>query len=1182
MDGSWGRLRRIPIRLKLASALALPLAALAVVSVLELRDASHWVNELNRQADLARASIGPSGLVRSLQDERTWPAIELVGFTSVNVPVTGYDETRAATDEAIAAFREQVDGADESVKEAFAPAMAGLDALRQLRADIDGNTAPHDGLNIGFASQVFDRYTAVIEPFFAAAERVSLSVDGDAELRQGTDLANVTSRIIEVQSLVLAYTLSDSYLSPGGVNTSPEISRIASLQSEFQELADELSDPTGPFEEIAAERFPSELVDRTNEQVTTAIRTSTIDLASTMEAVTVPLDEGFVAYEQAVHKAVEARADELDGRAQRQRLLFGGLGLVALVSTVSLTLAVSRSITKPLRSLTQQAKVMASTGLPEAVLDVLETPLGEDVVVPDIAPIRVKTRDEVADVADALNTVQDSALDLAVEQAVLRRNIADSFTNLGRRNQNLLSRQLDFITQLEANETEPDTLAALFRLDHLATRMRRNAESLLVLAGIGPPRRWAAPVAIVDVIRAAFGEVETYERATVRDVEPAMVMGAAAADLAHLLAELLENALTFSPPDKEVEVRGRRRDDGHYTVAIIDAGFGMPEDELAQANRRLAGTESFTVAPSKYLGHYVAGNLAARHGIEIRLSPAPGQGITALVALPPALLAADTASPGALDGGVGALGRLGPGGRPSGGSGARPAGGPVGSAGGFGGGPSGPAGGPAVGVTPAPAASAPGPSGGFAGGQAGGAGAGQAGGIVPGGVVPGGAGPGGPAPGWSEQPAAHAAPGTGWSGEPGPWGSSPPRQASSSAATGPAAAPPGGPWAGQAPASELPTGPVPAAGPPAATGATPGVTPAGTSGVSWADALAPLQPGVGGALARPGGPRGAAHVAGSGESGATAGHAHTNPAYGRHRDYRSAASPAALPAPASGGAGGGDHLAGAAPFLGRSGPEDAAPPGQGPVGAAPWSPGQPAPAMPGAPGSPPATEWWAGTAPRRQAPASAPTAGAPLAPLADDRAPADAAPGPGGSRPPLPARRPGGGTGWAGGPGAVPGPEHRAAPAGAGPLGDAARVGADAAALADPLGDVPSRPMWAALADLRTARPITRPTGVVGDPGSGGLTASGLTRRVSGAQLPSTRPRAIRRVSPEPPAPRSSGRLAGEPEGHGTPSAGPGDRHGHSGDAGIEAAAGNVYDFLSRFSEGVKRGLADAERSDRP
>jgi hypothetical protein len=244
-------------------------------------------------------------------------------------------------------------------------------------------------------------------------------------------------------------------------------------------------------------------------------------------------------------------------------------------------------------------------------------------------------------VGEALNTVQDTALDLAVEQAVLRRNIADSFVNLGRRNQNLLGRQLDFITELETNEISPDTLGNLFRLDHLATRMRRNAESLLVLAGIEPARKWAAPVRLTDVIRAALGEVEDYQRVTVRGVEPATVIGAAAADLAHLLAELIENALVFSPPDQNVDIRGRSRPEG-YTLAIIDSGMGMDPADIEAANRRLAGAESFTIAPSKYLGHYVAGNLAARHGIGVRLDNSPGNGITATVNIPPALLTTDT------------------------------------------------------------------------------------------------------------------------------------------------------------------------------------------------------------------------------------------------------------------------------------------------------------------------------------------------------------------------------------------------------------------------------------------------------------------------------------------------------------------------------------------------------------
>jgi hypothetical protein len=174
---------------------------------------------------------------------------------------------------------------------------------------------------------------------------------------------------------------------------------------------------------------------------------------------------------------------------------------------------------------------------------------------------------------------------------------------------------------------------------------------------VEPPRKWAAPVRLTDVIRAALGEVEDYQRVTVRGVEPATIVGGAAADLAHLLAELIENALVFSPPDQTVDIRGRFRttraaagtgrrlpaagapdEVSGYTLAVIDSGLGMPPADIEAANRRLAGAESFTIAPSKYLGHYVAGNLAARHGIGVRLDASPGNGITATVNIPPALL----------------------------------------------------------------------------------------------------------------------------------------------------------------------------------------------------------------------------------------------------------------------------------------------------------------------------------------------------------------------------------------------------------------------------------------------------------------------------------------------------------------------------------------------------------------
>jgi signal transduction histidine kinase len=317
---------------------------------------------------------------------------------------------------------------------------------------------------------------------------------------------------------------------------------------------------------------------------------------------------------------------------------------MTLLVALGFTWAVSRSLTVPLRRLTRHARRLADRELPDAVHAILETPLGDDVTVPTIERLDVPPGDEVAEVASALTTAHDSALGLAVEQTVLRRNIADSFVSLGRRNQNLLTRQIDLITHLEATETDSEVLSSLFHLDHLATRMRRNSESLLVLAGVEPPRYRTEPVSIVDVVRAAMGEVEDYQRAVPRGLEPVHVAGAVATDLAHILAELLENALAFSPPGTQVDVHGTAAPGGGYALAVVDRGFGMPVDEMALANQRLRGEERFTVAPSRYLGHYVAGNLASRHGIELRLEPSPERGVTAVVQLPAALVHVAVAS----------------------------------------------------------------------------------------------------------------------------------------------------------------------------------------------------------------------------------------------------------------------------------------------------------------------------------------------------------------------------------------------------------------------------------------------------------------------------------------------------------------------------------------------------------
>ncbi|GAA5112374.1 ATP-binding protein [Pseudonocardia adelaidensis] len=223
-----------------------------------------------------------------------------------------------------------------------------------------------------------------------------------------------------------------------------------------------------------------------------------------------------------------------------------------------------------------------------------------------------------------------------------RQFTSDMLVNLARRNQSMLYRQLDIINQLEEKERDPDTLSNLFTLDHLATRVRRNAESLLVLAGEQPPRTWSAPVPLRDVVRAAIAETEDLDRVVFAIDDRIAVSGGAVADLTHLLAELTENAVRFSPPDTAVTIRARpdRRDERGYLLTIEDWGVGMPPEDLVAANELLASPREVDLAVAQRLGFHVVARLAARHGISVSLGNTPGSGVTAVVALPAALFTA--------------------------------------------------------------------------------------------------------------------------------------------------------------------------------------------------------------------------------------------------------------------------------------------------------------------------------------------------------------------------------------------------------------------------------------------------------------------------------------------------------------------------------------------------------------
>ena len=331
---------------------------------------------------------------------------------------------------------------------------------------------------------------------------------------------------------------------------------------------------------------------------------------------------------QAERDAAAVASDAKNNAIINSAAVLAGVLLAFVVAAL-----MARSMSRSMRKLRTSAFEVAEQRLPTLVDQLSRTDPGR--VDTRVTPIPINTRDEIGEVARAFDQVHREAVRLAAEQALLRGNVNAIFTNLSVRNQDLIQRQLSLITELENNEADPDQLENLFQLDHLATRMRRNGENLLVLAGEEPGRSWNQPVPLVDVLRAAAAEVEDYERIELTSIPEVEIHGAAVTDLVHLLAELLENATTFSSPQTRVKVTATRLPDGRVMVEIHDKGIGLTAEDFADINHKLADPPTVDASISQRMGLFVVGRLADRHSIRVQLRPSGEQaGTTSLVMLP--------------------------------------------------------------------------------------------------------------------------------------------------------------------------------------------------------------------------------------------------------------------------------------------------------------------------------------------------------------------------------------------------------------------------------------------------------------------------------------------------------------------------------------------------------------------
>ncbi len=627
-------MRNWSIRTRLVSLLALPVVAATTLGGLRIQNELDNVNQLDHMKLLTEITGHATKLADALQEERD---------SSAGPITSGH-----ATDDSVVYSRQVTDREEKAFEDATKhlsssdPSLLGVhstveDIIRQLQSlkQLRDNAYSHSQ----YISQTVSGYNQLITSLLSLTEDMAQATSNSDMIRSTRALAAFTSAK-EYESIQRA-VISAALAAPSG---HPSLS--SSDRQYAQAASDEESSELQRFKQVYGSGSASLLkaLQGGNVVITQADKYRARVLSSPDAIGKQPksyLDwydeddtkmQEMSRIEAELLDQMEQHALTLRSSAQRDALINGALILLVLGVSLIGAFVVARSMIRSLRRLQNTAQEVAQKRLPDLVKQLSDSdPQDLDT---SVAEIGINTRDEIGRVARAFDDVHREAVRLAAEQALLRGNVNAMFTNLSRRSQSLIQRQLSLISELESREADPDQLSNLFKLDHLATRMRRNGENLLVLAGEEPGRRWTRPVPLVDVLRAAASEVEQYERIELTSVPPTEVAGRVVNDLVHLLAELLENATTFSSPQTKVRVTGHALPDGRVLVEIHDTGIGLSPEDLADINERLANPPTVDVSVSRRMGLFVVGRLSLRHGIRIQLRPSDSGGTTALVMLP--------------------------------------------------------------------------------------------------------------------------------------------------------------------------------------------------------------------------------------------------------------------------------------------------------------------------------------------------------------------------------------------------------------------------------------------------------------------------------------------------------------------------------------------------------------------
>ncbi|MFI9204246.1 nitrate- and nitrite sensing domain-containing protein [Streptomyces sp. NPDC053048] len=626
------RFRGKSIRRKIVALLLVPLVSLtglwAFATVITGTEAA----QLLSVADVMRKVGYPAeDMARALQKERRQTLVHLADPGRADA-LAELRALQRATDRTVTTFRSRVDGGvrDEMSADSarrFHAIEKSLDSIEGLRRRVEDNTVTR--------YSALQAYNELIEPYYDFLGSLSALQDADMD-KQGRALVGLTRarEAVSREDALLASALAAGSMSRQDLRAFSD--RVAERRILYSTNLALLP--------VADQKIFEDYWRGTNAQALGAAEDTVvlagasravhvIDARRWQSAVTPVLDDLGRMGTEASHRFGD-RVQPVAIGVLTKAAIAGVLGLAALVCSLVISLRVGRGLVRDLSRLRREAHEVSGVRLP-AVMRRLAA--GERVDVETEAPRLAYGPDELGQVGQALNTLQRAAVEAAVKQAEMRRGVSDVFVNLARRSQVLLHRQLTLLDTMERRTEDTDHLADLFRLDHLTTRMRRHAEGLVILSGAAPSRQWRKPVQLMDVVRAAVGEVEAYERIEVRRLPRLALSGPAVADLTHLVAELLENATVFSPPHTAVQVHGERVSNG-FTLEIHDRGLGMDADALLEANLRLAETPEFELSDTDRLGLFVVSRLAERQGVRVSLQPSPYGGTTAVVFIPAALL----------------------------------------------------------------------------------------------------------------------------------------------------------------------------------------------------------------------------------------------------------------------------------------------------------------------------------------------------------------------------------------------------------------------------------------------------------------------------------------------------------------------------------------------------------------